>query len=521
VLLVEKAETVGGTTARSAGSVWVPNSRHSQTGDSREQALLYLRGTVGNRLRPEMAHAFLDHGPAMVDFMEEHSAVRFRAYAHHPDYAPGVPGATAAGRVLEPLPFDARVLRARFPTLRAPLPEFTVLGGMMVDRSDIGHLLGAARSLRSLQHAARIVLRHGMDRLQHERGTRLVMGNALAGRLLWSLLQRHVRILTSTATYLQQDGAGMHAQLRSPAGTIMVKARRGIVLATGGLSRNLQLRRQLLAALGPYSPVAESVTGDGATLGTSAGGRIGDNHANNAFWTPVSIRRRRDGSTAVFPHLVLDRGKPGVIAVDARGRRFVSEATNYHAFVEAMIAAGASPCHLICDDACIAKYGLGMVRPRRLNLRGAIADGYVTRASTLPELAGALRIDAKGLTETVARHNGFATTGVDRDFAKGSDVYQKNLGDAAHRPNPCIGPIATPPFHAVQLHAGELGASAGLVTNEFAQVLRTDGTPVPGLYACGNDMDSMMAGTYPGPGITLGPAMTFGYIAARHAAGAL
>jgi succinate dehydrogenase/fumarate reductase flavoprotein subunit len=183
-----------------------------------------------------------------------------------------------------------------------------------------------------------------------------------------------------------------------------------------------------------------------------------------------------------------------------------------------MIATGASPCHLICDDNFIAKYGLGMVRPRRMNLRKAIADGYVTRAATLADLAAALHINAGRLAETVARHNGFAASGVDLDFAKGSDVYQKNLGDAAHTPNPCIGPIATPPFYAVQLHASELGASAGLVTNELAQVLRDDGTPIPGLYACGNDMDSMMAGTYPGPGITLGPAMTFGYIAAHHAA---
>jgi succinate dehydrogenase/fumarate reductase flavoprotein subunit len=291
-----------------------------------------------------------------------------------------------------------------------------------------------------------------------------------------------------------------------------------VVLATGGLSRNPGFRETLLPHLGPHSPVAESATGDGVELGSQAGGHLGENHANNAFWTPISVRRRRDGSTAVFPHLVLDRGKPGAIAVDANGRRFVSEATNYHAFVEAMIAAEASPCFLICDDAFIAKYGLGMVRPRRLNLRKAVADGYVTRAATLAELATRLHIDAGRLAETVARHNTFAATGIDLDFGKGSDVYQQNLGDAAHKPNPCIGPIATPPFYAVQLQAGELGASTGLVTNEFAQVLDAAGAPIPGLYACGNDMDSMMAGTYPGPGITLGPAMTFGYIAARHAA---
>jgi len=317
---------------------------------------------------------------------------------------------------------------------------------------------------------------------------------------------------------IEDNGRIAGARLQSGSGTAIVRCRRGVVLATGGLSRNPELRRRLLPGLNAHSPVAEGATGDGFALAAKAGGHLGDNHANNAFWTPVSVRKRHDGSTAVFPHLVLDRGKPGVIAVDSRGRRFVSEATNYHAFVEAMLVAGASPCHLICDDTFIASYGLGMVRPRRMNLRRAVADGYVTRAWSLAELAVALEIDAAGLAETVARHNGFAATGVDLDFAKGSDVYQRNLGDAAHKPNPCIGPIATPPFYAVQLHASELGASAGLVTNEFAQVLRSDGTPVPGLYACGNDMDSMMAGTYPGPGITLGPAMTFGYIAAHHAA---
>jgi len=162
-----------------------------------------------------------------------------------------------------------------------------------------------------------------------------------------------------------------------------------------------------------------------------------------------------------------------------------------------------------------------MVRPRRINLRGAIADGYVVRADTLADLAAQLRLPPYVLAGTVARHNAFAATGVDEDFGKGSDAYQRNLGDPAHTPNPCIGILAKPPFYAVRIYPGDIGASAGLVTNEYAQVVRPDGTEVEGLYACGNDMDSIMAGVYPGPGITLGPAMTFGFIAARHAAGSL
>lgn len=522
VLVVEKAAVVGGTTARSAGAVWVPNSRHSPPGaDTPAKALAYLRGTVGNRLRSEMADAYLSAAPEMVAFLEDNAQVCFRAFAHHPDYSPEVGGSTLAGRVLEVLPFDGSVLGRDFARLRAPLPEFTLFGGMMVDRIDIGHLLNAAKAAGSFAHAARLLLRYGADRLRHRRGTRLVMGNALAGRLFHALLQRGVTVLTATRALelIEEDGRVAGVTLETDGVTHTVRARRGVVLATGGFTRHAELRKSLSPALlSAHSPVIESATGDGVDLGRQAGGRLGADHANASFWAPVSTRMRRDGSTAVFPHLVLDRGKPGLIAVDAMGRRFVNEAVNYHAFVEAMYAARAVPCHLVCDDAFIVTYGLGMVRPRRMNLRRAVADGYVVRAGSITDLAHAAHIDPQGLAQSVARHNGYAATGIDLDFGKGGNAYQRNLGDAAHAPNPCLGPIATPPFYAVEVTAGDIGASCGLVTNAQAQVQRADGTPVAGLYACGNDMDSMMAGSYPGPGITIGPAMTFGYVAAKHAA---
>ena len=160
---------------------------------------------------------------------------------------------------------------------------------------------------------------------------------------------------------------------------------------------------------------------------------------------------------------------------------------------------------------------LGMVRPKRLNLAAAIRDGYVMAAETLDEMAGKLRVPADTLAATIARHNGFAESGKDEDFGKGEDAYQRNLGDPAHGPNPCIGTIAKPPFYAVEIYPGDIGASAGLATDASARVLNSDGEPIAGLYACGNDMESIMAGRYPGPGVTIGPAMTFGYVAARHA----
>ncbi len=533
VLLVEKTDRVGGTTARSAGSVWVPNTRHGRPGeDSLEKALTYLRAAVGNRLSDDRATAFLRAAPEMVDLLEDHTPVRFRAYPHHPDYLATLPGATVRGRVLEPLPFDAAVLGRRFRDLRPPLPEFTVLGGMMVDRTDISHLLGATASLPSFRHTIRLLARHGRDRLRHDRGTRLVMGNALAGRLYHALLARRVPVLLSTGV------AGLAVEGGRVAGAVLdrrgldrrgqetrIRARAGVVLATGGFSRDPDLRASLLPAeLDAASPVVESATGDGLRLAGAAGGRLA-RHDSNSFWAPVSRRRRPDGSTAVFPHFVLDRGKPGVLAVDASGQRFVNEATTYHLFGEALLAAlrrhPDGTCHLICDAAFVERYGLGMVRPRRIGLRAALADGYVVAAPTLAGLATRIGVPADALAQTVERHNRFARTGKDEAFGKGEDAYQRNLGDATHGPNPCIGPISDPPFHALAIHPGDIGASAGLACDAEARVLDGEGAPIAGLYACGNDMELIMAGRYPGPGITLGPAMTFGFIAARHAHGTL
>ncbi len=522
VELLEKAAVVGGSTAVSAGSVWVPNTRHAPPDDSVERARRYLRATVGDRLRPELCEAFLARGPEMVAFLEAGSEVRFRAYPHHPDYLATAEGATLRGRVLEALPLDGRLLGRDFVLLRPPLPEFTLFGGMMVDRTDIGHLLNATRSLRSTRHALGLVGRFGLDRLRYPRGTRLVMGNALAGRLLLSLIRRGVAIRTGARVLglIERDGRVDGVTL---AGGERLLARRGVVLATGGFSRHPELRRALLPEpLAEHTPLVESVTGDGIDFGRSAGGRLGEGHAATSYWAPMSTRRRRDGSTAVFPHFVLDRGKPGLIAVDRTGRRFVNEATTYHLFGQAMHAAHRErptiPCLFVCDHPFVLKYGLGMVRPRGLNLAGAVADGYVTRADTITGLAAAAGVDAAALHEAVARNNRYAADGIDPEFGKGGDAYQRNLGDPAHGPNPCLGPIATPPFYAIRVQPGDIGASVGLVTDGDARVLDAAGQPVPGLYACGNDMDSMMAGIYPGPGITIGPAMTFAWIAARHAA---
>ena len=527
VLVVEKTDQIGGTSARSAGSVWVPNTHHSPPGsDSFEQALGYLRRAVGNRLDEARANAFLTAAPKMVQFLEDNASVQLRAYPHHPDYLATLEGATLSGRALEPVPFDASILGSRFSDLRPPLPEFTLFGGMMVDRTDIRHLMGATNSLSSLGYTLRLLTRYGVDRMRYKRGTRLVMGNALVGRLYHALLQQHVPVLRSTqvTALLQTDGRITGAVVEQAGTTTEIRVKAGVVLATGGITHHPELRQSMMPeTLSKTSPVVESATGDGLVLAQQVGGHLGTDHDSSSFWSPVSRRVRPDGTTAVFPHFVLDRGKPGAIAINPSGNRFVNEATDYHLFGKALFATLAkSPersCYLICDDAFIEKYGLGMVRPKRMNLAGALKDGYLATSQTLDALAENLQIPSDALTATVARHNRFAETGTDEDFGKGSDAYQQNLGDPAHEPNPCIGPLAKPPFYALEIYPGDIGASVGLETDGSARVLDQDKEPIEGLYTCGNDMESIMAGRYPGPGITLGPAMTFGFIAASHAHG--
>jgi succinate dehydrogenase/fumarate reductase flavoprotein subunit len=529
-LLVEKTEFVGGTSALSAGSVWIPITRHASevaASDSADNAERYLRQIIGNRADANLRAAFLKAGPEAVDVLESYSEVKLRAYPRHPDYRSELEGAVVAGRALEPLPFDGRLLGDALRLVRPPIPEFTLLGGMMVDRTDIGHLLSATKSVKSLLHAAKLLARYGRDRLRHPRGTRLVMGNALVGRLLYSLLRRDVDILTETSLekiVQDENGRVTSAVLTSGGVSRDIGIDGGLILAGGGFNRHPGRR---LAALGTdveWSCVAAGASGDAQDMAIEVGACISDRDLSAAFWAPASIRRRRDGSRAVFPHFVLDRGKPGTLVVDSNGRRFVNEAISYHQFALEMLANGnpAIPAFLIADAVALRKYGLGMVRPGGWGMRAALADGYLIAADTIEQLAQQLKIDPGRLRETVDRMNDYERTGHDPEFGRGSTVYQNHNGDAsAGGPNPNLGPIATAPFYALRLFPSDIGTSAGLVTDETARVLDSSRRPISGLYACGNDMQSIMGGTYPGPGITLGPALAFAYLAASDATGML
>lgn len=528
VLVVESTAHVGGTTAWSAGTTWIPGTELAaqvNRDDTLEAAARFLDLAVGSQAPAALRRAFLAHGAEAVATMQRHSHLRYRVRPFHPDYLSELDGSSLCGRALEPLPFDGRLLGPLLPLLRPPLPEFTVLGGMSVDRDDIPHLLGFNRSLRSLAHVARIVARHAADRLRFGRGTRLLMGQALIGRLLLTLHEQGATLLTrARVTALHRGAGGIDGLTLDMNGSRRrVSVRGGVVLASGGFNRHPQRRAQWLPGI-PEDWCAGAPGHGGAALDLAeqAGAVFGSGELSPAFWAPVSLRRRPDGSMAVFPHFVFDRAKPGTVVVDQTGRRFLNESTSYHLFGLAQQAAHRQrpsiPAYLVTDADGLWKYGLGQVRPHERRLAPYLADGYLARGQTLDELAGSLGIDAAALAQTVADLQRFAQDGRDPQFARGSTAYQRANGDAAWPgPNPTLGPIARAPFYAVKLHPGDIGAARGLVTDEQARCLDGAGRTIAGLYAVGNDMQSVMGGVYPAPGITIGPGLVFAHLAARHA----
>lgn len=526
VLLCEATEQVGGTSATSAGTLWMPGNRHGTAaghGDSVVQAARYLDALLGPDDPRGLRRTFLDNAATVLDTLERRTQLRFASAGMHPDYVQA-PGAALAGRAVGCVEFDGRLLGADdFRRVRPPMREFLVLGGMMANKADVQALFKRWREPAAFGHCVRLVARYLRDRLRHPRGTRLVLGNALVGRLLASLRDAGVEIrFGHRLLRLERDAAGVLGAVVEHAGrTQTLRAGRGVVLATGGIGHDTALRDAL--APGPahrFSLACESVCGQGIAAARAAGACF-ERHAGDFLWQPVSRVPRADGSTGLFPHLYLDRAKPGLIAVDGHGRRFVDEAASYHHFAEGQRKAlpADQPAWLVCDSAFVRRYGLGVVPPGRVPAARR-HDGYLVVAPSLAELARRLGLDAAVLADTVARHNAAAASGHDHDFHKGASPLGRFNGDPAQQPNPCLGRIAEAPFCALALWVADAASSSGLATDGDGAVLDEQGQTIPGLYACGNDMASVMRGAYPGPGTTLGPALVFGWRVGVKAAGA-
>lgn len=531
VLVAEKANVLGGTSAFSGGWLWVPHAPHTvgqDTGDSVDEVKTYLRTVMGKDYHGDLVSQYLEQAPAMLAFFEDNTAVRFLAGSAMPDFFGELAGAKTGWRSVVAAPYDGRQLGKNIALLRRPIPETTLWGMGIASGMDMRHFLHSFKKWPSFVYVGKRLSKHGRDVLRHGRSQQIVNGNALVARLIESAVRLNVPfLLNASATEvgeLASDGS-RQVVFATPQGKVVVHAEQAVILATGGFPHDSKRQQQLFPHVQHGTPHHSAApmtnTGDGLRLGETLGGEVDSTLAAAGAWSPVSLVPQSDGSWGRFPHLV-ERGKPGLIAVRRNGQRFTNEAGPYHAFVQDMLAA--TPTNeravswLVCDHRFIRSYGLGAVKPFPLSLKPWLANGYLKTGTTLADLALQCGIDAPAFEATVRAYNHHAQWGQDPEFGRGSNLYQRVQGDAAVTPNPCVAPMVAAPFYAVEIVPGSLGTFAGLKTNAQAQVLDAQGEPISGLYAIGNDMNSVMGGHYPSGGITLGPGMTFGYVAAKHIA---
>jgi 3-oxosteroid 1-dehydrogenase len=519
VLVTEKAGTFGGSTARSGGGLWIPGNevlRRAGVPDTAGQARSYLAHVVAGHATDARQQALLEHGPAMLDLVRRLTPLEFAWVPGYADYYPEAPGGLAAGRSIEPVPLDGRVLGPDLATLSPPyLPAPP---GVIITQRDYRWLSLGPRHPRAVAAAARVAGRAARARLLRQRP--LSMGQALAAGLRAGLATASVPVwLDTPMTGLRAtDGRVTGVEVTRDGQPALITARRGVLLAAGGFERNPEMRRQY-----QRSPVdvawttgAAGNTGDAILAGQAAGGAL--DLMDDAWWGP-SI------PLPSGPFFCLaERSLPGSLLVNAAGQRFVNECAPYVDAVHAMYEAHseespAIPAWLILDQRYRSTYVFAGLTPGRPFPRRWYAAGVVFRADTVAELAAQAGIDAAGLAKTVARFGEFAQAGHDADFRRGESAYDRYYGDPRIRPNPNLAPLAAPPFYAVKILPGDLGTKGGLVTDERARVLRPDGSSIPGLYAAGNASAAVMGHSYAGAGATIGPAMTFGYLATLDLAG--
>jgi 3-oxosteroid 1-dehydrogenase len=530
-LVVEKTNLYGGTSANSGGNIWIPNGHHTNASpypDSREKALAYLRAAIGSTVAPATIEAFVDSAPAMLKFLEDNSHVRFEARAYC-DYYPELPGGKPEGyRTHEPVPLHARHLGKDFATLRPSHHSLVLMGRYSWTNAEGTDLLTQSPGWQWT--VVRMLARYWLDipgRLQGRRSRYLTGGNALIGRLRYSLNDRRVPVwLESPMVELVVEQGRVRGAVVERAGQrVAIEARRGVVMGAGGFEHNREMRERYLPApnSADWSASSTGNTGDAIRAGMAIGGAVA--LMERAWWIPVICAPGVERPWGLFA----ERSSPGQIIVDRRGLRYTNEAAPYLECGIAMFQAPGGtevsvPSFIVFDAEFRRKYPLGCFGPGAMfpdEKMPAAWEGIVYhKAETLEALARKAGIDAAGLAETVRLNNEYARTGKDPEFHRGDSAYDRYYADQRVKPNPCIAPIAKPPFYAVVIRPGDTGTNGGLLTDEHARVMSSAGSPIPGLYAIGNTAACVMGTTYPGAGATIGPCMTFGYVAARHALGA-
>ena len=516
-VLIEKSAYFGGSTARSGGGVWMPaNYALREAGqtdaDDVDRAKLYLDSIVGDVVPKIRRDTYLDRGPEVLDFLRDHTPLRFQWVPDYSDYHPEAPGGRPAGRSCEPVPLDARALGAELDRLH---PQYTKApANMIVTQADFRKISLGLRTVRGPVTMAKVLLNRLVSMLLRRR--MYAMGNAIAIGLRQGMVDAGVPLHygTELTDLLIEDGRVAGVRVLHNGAPATIRARRGVILGSGGFERNLEMREK-------YQPHPTSIdwttgsefnTGAGILAGIAAGAQT--DLLDDAWWGP----------TIPLPNgpwfCLAERNLPGSIIVNQAGERFMNEALPYVEAVHEIYRGEATgvghvPAWMVIDQRYRNRYLFAGLTPRQPFPGRWLKHGTVRKASSLADLAAQIEVPAAALAATVERFNGFAQSGVDEDFHRGESAYDKYYSDPTVKPNPSLHVIDQAPFYAVKIVPGDLGTKGGLVTDERARVLRPDGSVIEGLYAAGNVSSAVMGHTYAGPGATIGPALAFGYLAAE------
>jgi 3-oxosteroid 1-dehydrogenase len=526
VLLLEKSAEYGGTSAVSGGGIWIPNNHRIVAlggTDSVEEAIRYLKAVTYGEIDDGRIEAYVEHGREMVEYLEQRSQVRFEAQPNYADYYPEMEGGKSGYRSMDPQPFDAAELGEEFLRMRPPSPGTLMMGRMAMTMKEARVLL--CRGPGWLGLTLRVIWRYWRDREGRRLSRRdrfLTLGNALIGALRASLLDRALPLWLNCALeeLIVEEGRVSGVLARREGRPLRIKARHGVILAAGGFERNQAMREQYLPqpSQSTWSATPPNNTGDAIRAGQAIGANTG--LMGHSWWAPTTHVGGVEKQRALF----VERTLPGCVLVNSAGERFVNEAAPYTDIVYAMYAnnredAVSVPCWMVFDAEFRRKYPCGALLPGYAQPDWQLPKhlrGYFYKAPSLEALAGQIGVDPAGLARSVERFNAMAVQGRDEDFHKGESLFDRYYGDPNVQPNPCLAPLHKGPFYAVRIDAGDIGTKGGLLTDVHARVLHVDGQPITGLYAIGNSAASMMGRTYPGAGSTIGPAMTFGYLAANH-----
>lgn len=514
VLVIEKAAVYGGSTALSGGGVWCPNNPtlvREGLGDRREDIRAYLDAVVGARAPSANLDAFIDQGPRMVEFLERSPRLEFQWCTGYSDYHPERPGGRPNGRTIEPLPVDLKLLGADEALLRPA--ALATPPGLFITSKDFVHLNMVARTWK----ARRVALATGFKAVLAlaTRKRMDTLGRALIARLRLALTDADVPLWLGApmrSLITDEAGAVLGVLAEREGRPVRIRATRGVMLATGGFEHNQQMRDEHLRDGGkaPFSAASTDNTGDGILAGQQAGAAV--DLMDDAWWMPSF--RRPDGIVQV---LVSERSIPRSIIVDQHGVRFTNEAAPYVTFVHDQLAGRHDPTWFVFDGRAKNRYQVGGIMPGQKFPADWLESGLLRRADTIAELARQIGVPEAALLATVERFNEQARHGRDEDFHRGDSAYDNYYGDPS-LPQPTLDVLDKAPYYALRTRAGDLGTKGGLVYNEHAQVLGDSGAAIPGLYATGNTSAAVMGHDYAGAGATIGPAMTFGYIGAHHAA---